>query len=223
MRFLKGNERPADTYFNEWPIPMFQVSQMPKTSQDPHDKIFADDATRDAGAGDGDGHALVEDLGDKVVPFPREMRMELTREKIHTWGITTGVIFMPASGQSTLAFIFGTEARCRYLQERRPQDVRARDFGQGGEGAGPGSRQEASEASRTYALGGQQLAGDSPNADNAGAGTTSDECTSTGTCARGKHDRELCISREPCAGQRSSCVSVWGWVVALRRWRWACA
>jgi len=78
---------------------------MPKTSQDTHDKIFADDATRDAGAGDGDGHALVEDLGDKVVPFPREMRMELTREKIHIWGITTGVIFMPASGQSTLAFI----------------------------------------------------------------------------------------------------------------------
>ena len=105
MRYLKDQERPADTYFNEWPVPMFQLSQMPKTSQDTHDKIFADDAARDAGAGDGDGHALLEDLGDKVVPFPREMRMELTREKIHVWGINTGVILMPASGQSTLAFL----------------------------------------------------------------------------------------------------------------------
>ena len=78
---------------------------MPKTSQDTHDRIFADDVAREAGAGDGDGHALVEDLGDKVVPFPREMRMELTREMLHVWGINAGVILMPASGQSTLAYL----------------------------------------------------------------------------------------------------------------------
>ena len=105
MRFLKVNYEPTDTYFNEWPVPMHQVSQMPKTTQEVHDNMFADDAARDAWADDGYGDALIEDVGDFVVPFPREFRSGLTRKMIHVWDVQTGVIFMPGSGQSLLAFI----------------------------------------------------------------------------------------------------------------------
>eukprot|EP00974_Lingulodinium_polyedra_P078258 7577794-Lingulodinium_polyedra.AAC.1 len=61
----------GDTFFNEWPVPMFQPSQMTKATMEEHDQIFSLDIAIDEGAEDGAGAAMLNDLGDKVMPFPR--------------------------------------------------------------------------------------------------------------------------------------------------------
>ena len=73
MKCLKDQGRQGDTYYNEWPVPMYQPSQMPRLSMADHDNIFAnDDAIEEEDVlGDGAGAALVSDLGDEVLPFPR--------------------------------------------------------------------------------------------------------------------------------------------------------
>ena len=72
MRYLKDQERPGDTYYNDWPVPMYQPSQMPKTTTSEHDAIFASDDVVGEGEGDGAGAAMILDVGDNVMPFPRE-------------------------------------------------------------------------------------------------------------------------------------------------------
>ena len=105
MRYLKDNERVGDTFFNEWPVPMYQPSQMPKVTPAEHEKMFALDTAIDDGADDGAGAAMIQDLGDNVVPYPREIHVKLWHEMIHVWGIEAAVLFWPGSGQSLLAFI----------------------------------------------------------------------------------------------------------------------
>ena len=105
MRYLKEQTRMGDTFFNEWPVPMYQLAQMPKLTMAEHDQIFALDTAIDEGAEDGAGAALVNDLGDKVVPFPREFHVKLWQEMIHVWGIESAVLFMVGSGQALLAFV----------------------------------------------------------------------------------------------------------------------
>lgn len=95
----------GDTYFNEWPVPMHQLAQMPRLTSAEHDAIFTLDQAMDAGGDDGSGAAMVSDLGDKVVPFPREFHVKLWQEMIHVWGIDAAVLFTPGSGQSLLAFV----------------------------------------------------------------------------------------------------------------------
>jgi hypothetical protein len=78
---------------------------MDKVTQASHDEICAHDAADDSGAEDGAGTAVTQDLGDSVVPFPREWNEKLAREMIHVWEIDVGVIWNPSSGKSVLAFI----------------------------------------------------------------------------------------------------------------------
>ena len=71
MRYLKDTTRPGDTCFNEWPVPMHQLSQMARITPSEHEAIFSLDTAMDEGGDDGAGTAMVNDLGDKVVPFSR--------------------------------------------------------------------------------------------------------------------------------------------------------
>ena len=105
MRYLKESTRVGDTFFNEWPVPMYQPSQMPRVTMAEHDQIFATDTAVDEGAEDGAGAAMVHDLGDKVVPFPREFHVKLWQELIHVFGIEAAVLFWVGSGQALLAFV----------------------------------------------------------------------------------------------------------------------
>ena len=105
MRFLQDNTRCGDTVFNEWPVPMYQPSQMPRVSMDEHEKIFVADAAVDDGAQDGAGTVLIQDLGDNVIPFPRETHVKFMQEMIHVFGIEAAVLFWVGSGQSLLAFV----------------------------------------------------------------------------------------------------------------------
>ena len=105
MKYLMENQIFADTYFNVWPIPVVPIANMAKVTQAVHDEIFIEDHAQDSGAEDGSGTAVVQDLGDKMIPFPREMSDKLTRELIFVWELDTGVIFNPGSGFSLLAFI----------------------------------------------------------------------------------------------------------------------
>ena len=95
----------GDTAFNSWPVPMVVLANMPKSTQKEHDDIFENDAADDSGAEDGAGSAVVEDLGDKVIPFPRELSEQLTREMIHVFEIDVGVFLTPGSGKALMAVI----------------------------------------------------------------------------------------------------------------------
>lgn len=105
MRYLSDAGGMGDTYFNVWPVPVLPLANMVKCTVKEHDDIFLEDTAQDSGAEDGAGGAAVEDLGEQLVPFPRELHCKLTREMIHVWDIDVGVIFNPGSGQSLLAFI----------------------------------------------------------------------------------------------------------------------
>ena len=105
MRHLKDNTRCGDTFFNEWPVPMYQPSQMPRVSMDEHEKMFAAETAVDDGAEDGAGTAMIQDLGDNVIPFPRETHVKFMQEMIHVFGIEAAVLFWVGSGQSLLAFV----------------------------------------------------------------------------------------------------------------------
>ena len=105
MKFLKENVRVGDTYFNEWPVPMYQMAQMSKMTTTEHENLFALDTAMDEGAEDGAGAAMVADLGDKVVPFPREFHVKLFQEMIHVWGVESALMLHPGSGQGLLAFV----------------------------------------------------------------------------------------------------------------------
>ena len=99
------NARCGDTFFNEWPVPMYQPSQMPKVNTDEHEKIFMHDTAVDEGAEDGTGAAMLQDLGDGLIPFPREIHVKFMREMIHVFGIEAAVLFWVGSGQTLLAFV----------------------------------------------------------------------------------------------------------------------
>ena len=50
------------------------------------------------------GVAMIRDLDDNVLQFPREFHVKLWQEMIHVWGVDTSVLFQPGSGQGLLAF-----------------------------------------------------------------------------------------------------------------------
>eukprot|EP00974_Lingulodinium_polyedra_P133219 11224742-Lingulodinium_polyedra.AAC.1 len=60
---------------------------MPKTTSAEHDAIFALGQAVDESAEDGAGAAIVTDLGDTMVAFPREFHMKLWQEMIRVGGI----------------------------------------------------------------------------------------------------------------------------------------
>ena len=67
--------------------------------------FFANGVAQDSGAEDGSSTAIVQDLGDNLIPFPREFHERLTREMFYFCELDVGIIFNPASGKSLLAFI----------------------------------------------------------------------------------------------------------------------
>jgi hypothetical protein len=122
MRYLKDNEIMGDTYFNEWPVPMYQLSQMPKVTMNEHDAIFADDTAVDEGGEDGAGAAMMQDLGEKVVPFPREFQVKLWQEMIHVWDVDVGVMFQVGSGQCLLAYVLERKRAVGIMKNKAHKD-----------------------------------------------------------------------------------------------------
>ena len=123
MKYLMEGASHADTYFNAWPVPIVPIAQMMKVTQAIHDEIFMDDQAQDSGAEDGSLSAAVADLGDKLIPFPREMSDKLTREMIHVWEVDTGVIFNPGSGCSLLAFILENKRAVGIVKNKAHREV----------------------------------------------------------------------------------------------------
>ena len=105
MKYLNEGGMFGDTAFNSWPVPMVPIANMPKTTLPVHDDIFENDPAADSGAEDGTGSAVVQDLGEKVIPFPREMSEMFTREMIHVFDIDVGIFLTPASGKALMAII----------------------------------------------------------------------------------------------------------------------
>ena len=48
---------------------------------------------------------MIQDLGDNVIPFPRETHVKLWQEMIHVFGIEAAVLFWVGSGQGLLAYV----------------------------------------------------------------------------------------------------------------------
>ena len=111
---MNVNTRVADTFFNEWPAPMYQLAQMTQITNIEHDVIFALDAPVNEGAEDGAGAAIVTDLGGRVAPFPREIYVKPRQEMIYVRGTDAAVLFHPGSGQALLAGV---------LERKRPVGV----------------------------------------------------------------------------------------------------
>ena len=112
----------GDTAFNSWPVPMVALANMPKSTQQVHDDIFENDAAEDSGAEDGAGSAVVQDLGDKVIPFPRELSEQLTREMIHVFEIDVGVFLTPASGKALMAIIMENRRAVAIVKNKAQKD-----------------------------------------------------------------------------------------------------
>ena len=120
MKYLTDGTGPRDTAFNVWPAPVTTVSNMPKTSAQVHDEIFANGVAQDSGAEDGSGTDIVQDLGGNLIPFPREFHERYTREMSYVWELDVGTILNLGSGKSLLAFILENR-RCRHREEQGPQ------------------------------------------------------------------------------------------------------
>jgi hypothetical protein len=95
---------------------------MPKTSAQVHDIIFANDVAQDSGAEDGSGIAVVQDLGDNITPFPRELHEQFTRDAIYVWEIDVGVIFNLGSGKSLLEFILENRRAFAFVKHKAHSD-----------------------------------------------------------------------------------------------------
>ena len=112
----------GDTAFNSWPVPMVPLANMAKTTMQVHDDIFAGEAAEDSGTEDGAGSAVVQDLGDKVIPFPREMSEMLTREMLHVFEIDVAVFLTPASGKALMAVILENRRAVGIVKNKDQRD-----------------------------------------------------------------------------------------------------
>ena len=81
---------------------------------------------------------MLNDLGDKVVPFPREFNVKLWQEMIHVWGIGAAVLFMPGSGQSLLAFVLERKHAVGVVKNVHHKQNREGQLGAGSEVARAG-------------------------------------------------------------------------------------
>ena len=122
MKYLTDGAVPGDTAFNVWPVSLVPVANMPKASAKVHEQIFEDDTAQDSGEDDGSGAAVVQDLGDSYIPFPREMHEKFTREMIHVWEIDVGVIFNPGSGKSCQAFLLENRRAVAIVKNKAHKD-----------------------------------------------------------------------------------------------------
>ena len=65
---------------------------------------------------------MISELGDNVLPFPREFHAELWQEMIHVWEIDVAVLFQPGSGQSLLAFVLERKHAVGIVQNNAHKD-----------------------------------------------------------------------------------------------------
>ena len=122
MKYLNEGGQFGDTAFNSWPVPLVPMANLPKTSQKVHDDILKNDPAEDSGAEDGAGSAVVQDLGDSVIPFAREMSENLTREMIHVFDVDVGVFFTPGSGKSLMAVILENRRAIAIVKNKAQKD-----------------------------------------------------------------------------------------------------
>ena len=104
---------------------MYQPTQTPRLTPAEHDTIFTgDDVVIEDGdiGGEGAGAAMVSDLGDKVLPFPREFHVKFWQEMIHVWEIDVGVLFQPGSGQGLLAFVLERKRAVGIMKNKAHRD-----------------------------------------------------------------------------------------------------
>ena len=174
MKYLQEGGMYGDTAFNSWPVPLVPLAGLPKATQQVHDDIFENDMVEDSGAEDGTGAAAVEDLGDKVIPFPREMSEMLTREMTHVFDIGVGIFLTPASGKALMAVILENRravAVCKnkahrdFIMQQLLEHVKAFNLAPDRRPAKP---QELVEWESTHGRTGQQAAGSSAGSGRAG-------------------------------------------------------
>ena len=169
MRFLKENTRMGDTFFNEWPVPMYQLAQMPKITNAEHEAIFALDTAIDDGAEDGAGAAMVTDLGEKVVPFPREFHVKLWQEMIHVWGIEAAVLFQAGSGQALLAFVLERKRAVGVVKNAKHKEFVKKNLAQAVKTLGLAPDRRPAKPAELVAWESSRTVGGSPPAANAQA------------------------------------------------------
>ena len=64
----------------------------------------------------------MQDLGDNLIPFPREFHERLTREMTYVWELDVGIIFDPGSGTSLLAFILENRRAVAIVKNKTHRD-----------------------------------------------------------------------------------------------------
>ena len=64
----------------------------------------------------------MQDLGDNIIPCPRELHDKCTREMIYVWEIDAGVIFNPGSGKSLLALILENRRAVAFVKNKAHRD-----------------------------------------------------------------------------------------------------
>ena len=70
----------------------------------------------------GAGATMIQELGDNVIPFPRETHVKFMQEMIHVFGIEAAVLFWVGSGQALLAYVLERKravALVRNAQEKK--------------------------------------------------------------------------------------------------------
>ena len=174
MKYLQEAGHFGDTAFNCWPVPMVPMASLPKATQQVHDDIFENDTVEDSGAEDGTGGAAVEDLGDKVIPFPRELSESLTREMFHVFAIDVGIFLTPASGKALMAVILENRRAVAICKNKAQRDFIMQQLLENVKTLGlaadkrPAKPQELVEWESTRGRTGQQAAGSSAGNGRAG-------------------------------------------------------
>ena len=121
----------GDTAFNSWPVPMVPLANLPKSTLQVHDEIFENDAAEDSGAEDGTGAAVVQDLGDLVIPFPRELSEMLTREQLHVFEIDVAIFFTPGSGKALMAVILENRRAVAIVKNKAQREFIMKQLAEG--------------------------------------------------------------------------------------------
>lgn len=106
MKYLRG-----DTFFNKWPVPVSQISQMATCAQDIYDKMFADSILEEASGacadhGEEDGSDMTAEIPEgQVLPFPHEQHHSLFQELAHVFRAEVLLIFTPGAGNALVGML----------------------------------------------------------------------------------------------------------------------
>ena len=123
MKYLTDGSGPGDMAFNVWPVPVNAITNVPKTSAQVHDIIFANDVAQDSGAKDGSGTAIVQDLGDNLIPFPLRDPQEVDTRDDLCLGARRGHHPQPWLWQVLVGVHLGEQARSRLRARTRPTGI----------------------------------------------------------------------------------------------------